>query len=160
MDGKGGSQTLNIGLPQAKEAIAVLQLQDYIAPASTPGEWRVTEQGDLVRNAKPPRFSRQSLEEGLAALRDRIKAVNEDANAPYRITEAVAFGDFLSDATRLQAADVGIRLAPRTNEESIAPAKEHAAELNFLKQLRGKTALLHVLPCEDWMSSRSYLPLL
>jgi len=30
------------------------------------------------------------------------------------ITDAIAFGDFLSGRARIQAADVGIRLEPRT----------------------------------------------
>ena len=86
--------------------------------------------------------------------------MNEDRAARYRITEAVAFGDFLRDAARVQAADIGIRLQPRSDANSIASAKECAAELAFLKQLRGKTALLHVVPYEDWMRSRSHVPLL
>jgi hypothetical protein len=161
---KDVSKTLNIGLPEAKpeakEAMAVLDLQGYIQHAADSGEWRVTAQGDVVSGAKPPRFTRQSVEDALAGLRNRIKAVNEDSDVPYRIIQAVAFGDFLGDAARVQAADVGIRLVPKTHEESIAPAKEHTAELNFLKQLRGKTALLHVGRYEDWMSSRSHMRLL
>jgi hypothetical protein len=140
--------------------MAVLQLQGYIEPAGDSGEWRVTQQGDRVSGTRPPRFTRQSMEDALAGLLDRIKAVNKDSDAPYRITEAVAFGDFLGDAQRVQAADVGIRLISRTKGQSIASAKEHAAELSFLKQLRVKTALLHVVPYEEWMSSRSHMPLL
>jgi hypothetical protein len=154
------AKTLNISVPEAKEAMAVLDLQGYIQHAADSGEWRVTAQGDVVSGAKPPRFTRQSVEDALAGLRNRIKAVNEDSDAPYRITQAVAFGDFRGDAARVQAADVGIRLVPRTHEESIAPAKKHTAELNFLKQLRGKTSLVHIVPYQDWMSSRSHVRLL
>ena len=150
------ANTLRVSLPQAKEAIAVLQLQGYIQPAGNTGKWRVTEQGEIVSGAKPPRFTRQSVDNALAAIRDRIKSVNEDPQAPYRIAEAVAFGDFLRDAARLQAAEVGIRLEPRSGVSTIASAEEHAAELDFLKRLRGKTALLHVIPYENWMSSRSH----
>ena len=154
------AKALKIGLPEAKEAIAVLELQGYIGPAGHTGKWRITEQGELVAGAKSPRFTRQSVEDALAGLRDRIKAVNKDASAAYTISEAVAFGDFLSDAARVQAAEVGIRLQPRKNPESSSSAKEHAAELDFLKQLRGKTAVLRVIPYEDWMSVRSHVPLL
>ena len=154
------AKILRIGLPQAKEAIAVLQLQGYIQPAGNTGKWRVTEQGEIVSGAKPPRFTRQSVEDALAGLRDRIKAANENPAAAYRITEAVAFGDFLRDAPRVQAADVGIRLVPKSDSGAIASAQERAAELDFLKQLRGRTALLHVIPYEDWMSSRSHQRLL
>ena len=150
------ANTLRIALPQAKEAVAVLQLQSYIKPAGNTAKWRITEQGEIVSGAKPPRFTRQSVENALASLRDRIKLTNEDSHAQYKIAEAVAFGDFLRDAVRVQAAEVGIRLVPKSDSEPIASAQEHAAELNFLKQLRGKTALLHIIPYEDWMSSRSH----
>ena len=154
------ANTLRVGLRQAKEAITVLQLQGYIQPAGNTGKWRVTEQGEIVSGAKPPRFTRQSVEDALADLRDRIKAANKNPNAGYRITEAVAFGDFLRDAVRVQAADVGIRLVPKSASGAIASAQEYAAELNFLKEVRGKTALLHVIPYDDWMSSRSHQRLL
>lgn len=131
-----------------------------IEPVGNTGKWRVSEQADLVSGAKPLRFTPKSVQDALAGLRDRIKAANEDPNTAYRITEADAFGDFLSDAARVQAAEVGIRLMPKSNTPAKASPKEHAAELEFLKQLRGKTALLHVVPYEDWMSSRSHVRLL
>lgn len=154
------AKALKILLADAKEAIAVLQLQGYIEQAGHTGKWRITEQGELVAGAKSPRFTRGSVEDALVGLRDRIKAVSDDPNAPYRISEAVAFGDFLGDAARVQAAEIGIRLQAKENVESPSSAKEHAAERDFLKQLRGKTALLHVIPYEDWMSARPHVRLL
>jgi hypothetical protein len=41
---------------------------------------------------------------------------------------------------------VGIRLTPKSDAIVLSSAKEHAAELGFLKQLRGKAALLHLVP--------------
>lgn len=102
----------------------------------------------------------KAVQDAIAGLRDRIKAANDDADAPYRIIEAVAFGDFLTDAARIQAAEVGIRLTSKSDTPPTSSAKQRAAGLAFLKQLRGKTALLHVIPYEDWMSSRSHVPLL
>jgi hypothetical protein len=154
------ASSLRIGLPQAKEAIAVLQLQGYIDQAGNTKKWRVTGQGETVSGAKPPRFTRLSVQNALAGIRERIKSANKDAHARYRITHAVAFGDFLRDRARVQAADVGIRVVPRSESNAIAPAEEHAAKLDFLKQLRGKTALLHVVPYEDWMRNRSHQQLL
>jgi hypothetical protein len=154
------ANTLRIGLPQAREAVAVLQLQGYIEPAGNTGKWRITERGEIVSGAKPPRFTRQSVEDALAGIRERIKSANDDPQAQYRVAEAVAFGDFLGNAVRVQAAEVGIRLVPKSDSAPIASAQEHAAELNLLKRLRGKTALLHVVPYEDWMSSRSHVRLL
>ena len=154
------AKALKIGLPEAKQAIMVLQLQGYIEPAGQTGKWRITEEGDLVSGSKSPRFTRQSVEQALDELRHRIKAVNEDSNADYKISDAVAFGDFLGDAARIQAAEVGIRLTPKKPDASTASAKQQRAELAFLKQLRGKTALLHVEPYEEWMRSRSHRDLL
>jgi hypothetical protein len=154
------AKALKIGLSEAKEAIAALQLQGYIEAAGATGKWRITEQGDLVSGTKPPRFTRQSLEQALGELRDRIRGVNDDANADYTISDAVAFGDFLEDAARVQAAEVGIRLICRGHEQLTASAKDHRAELAFLKGLRGKTALLKIVPFEDWMRSRSHRDLL
>jgi hypothetical protein len=34
-----------------------------------------------------------------------------------KISDAVAFGDFLGDAARVQAAEVGIRLTPKKDEQ-------------------------------------------
>jgi hypothetical protein len=154
------SSALNVTSSRAKEATAVLLLQGYIEPAGHADKWKVSEQGQLVSGAKSPRFTRKSIEDALAGLRDRIKAANNDRDAAYKITSAVAFGDFLGDAARVQAAEVGIRLVRKSDAPPSASAKEHAAELDFLKQLRGKTALLHVIPYEDWMSSRSHVQLL
>jgi hypothetical protein len=153
------ANTLKITLSQAKEAAAVLQLQGYIEPVGNTGKWRATEQGDVVSGAKPPRFTPKSVHDALAGLRDRIRAANSDPGAPYKITDAVAFGDFLRDAARVQAAEVGIRLVPRSDAAAVPSAVDHAAALDFLKQLRGRAALLHVLPYESWMSSRSHVRL-
>jgi Mn-dependent DtxR family transcriptional regulator len=156
---KDMAKTLKVGLPEAKQAILVLQLQGYIEPAGQTGKWRITEEGDVVSGSKSRRFTRQSVADALDDLRDRIKAVNEDADAEYKITEAVAFGDFLGDPARVQAAEVGIRLTAK-NEQLTGSGKEHRAELAFLKHLRGKSAVLHVIPYEGWMSARSHLRLL
>jgi hypothetical protein len=101
----------------------------------------------------------KGVQDALAVLRDRIKVTNADPDAPYRIIDAVAFGDFMSDAARAQAAEVGIRLAPKSDRSATSSAKQHAAELEFLKTASRKTALLHVIPYEKWMSSRFHLRL-
>jgi predicted ArsR family transcriptional regulator len=154
------SKALNIPVAQAKEAMAVLEMQGYIEPAGRTEQWRVTDQGDLVAGAKSPRFTRESVEEALTALHDRIKAINDDRDAAYKVTEAVAFGDFLHDQARVQAADIGIELQPRADERIAVSAREHAAELAFLKRLRGKTALLHLRTYEEWMKARTHRDLL
>jgi|SRR5579875_2193771 len=154
------AKALKIGLSEAKEATAVLHLQGYIEPVGSTGKWRITQQGDLGSGTKPARFTRQSVEQALNELRGRIQAVNEDPNAAYKITDVIAFGDFLGDAARVQAAEVGIRLTSRGNAQFSGSAKEHRAELAFLKGLRGKTALLKLAPYENWMRARSHRDLL
>ena len=90
-----------------------------------------------------------------------MNAANQDANAQFRVTKAVAYGDFLAGRPRVQAADVGVQLKPRgpaTGEEG--SAVEKAAEREFLTRLKGKTPTLNIRPYEDWMGSRSHRKLL
>jgi hypothetical protein len=73
--------------------------------------------------------------------------VNEDRSAEYKVADAVAFGDFLSGRARVQAADVGIRLAPRDPAAHDGnSAGERKKQETFLKQLKGKSPLLNVQP--------------
>jgi len=153
------AKALKISLAEAKQAVLVLQLQRYIEPAGETGKWRISEAGDVVSGAKPPRFTRASVEKALNKVRERLQVVNADTNSEYKITSAVAFGDFLADAARVQAAEVGIQLTTRNSKESPASAKVYKTELAFLKQLRGKSTFLHIVPFEGWMRSRSSVAL-
>ncbi len=152
---------LNLTAEQAKQVLPVLQLAGYIEPLGH-GKWRTTEQGELVGGGKAPRFTQQSVQEALAGLKERIQAVNADASAPHRITRAVAFGDFLTDRVRIQAATVGIELKPRSNTKirDRQTAATRAKENSFLKQLSGRSTILHLQPYESWMSHRSHRNLL
>jgi hypothetical protein len=111
-------------------------------------------------------------------LKDRIKQNNKDPQAPFRVSDAVAFGDFLlPDRARVQAADVGIRLArsestttrrarnqsPAHQNPIPAPprsASDAQAERKFLRDLRAKSAHLNLRPYADWMRTRSHRSLL
>jgi hypothetical protein len=125
-------------------------------------ESMTTPAGESVSGAKPPRFTRESVEQAVESLKERIKQVNKDSKDTFRVTAAVAFGDFLLiGRTRVQAAEVGIALAPRDEAASAGrSASEARLERQFLRQIRGKTALLHVRPYADWMSKRSHLNLM
>jgi hypothetical protein len=153
------AKSLKISVAEGKQALAALAMQGYIKPHER-GEWLTTLAGETVSGAKSPRFTPESIEEALAALRSRIKLVNQDSQAPYKITDAVAFGDFLSGPARVQAADVGIQLVGRKSEGGEHSKKEQLARLAFLKQLRGKTQMLHVRPYQEWMGSRTHRSLL
>jgi hypothetical protein len=138
-----------------------MQLEDYVATAGETGKWRTTRQGELVSGSKPPRFTREGVDKALSELGERIRNTNDDRNAQYQITEAVAFGDFLNDVPRSQSADVGVRLVLRDHGSREAEsARDKAVELAFLRQLRGKSALLHLVLYESWMSARSHRNLL
>jgi hypothetical protein len=150
--------TLKISLADAAKILPVIQMQGYIHPYHD--EWVTTTAGEDVSSARPPRFSPEKVEEALAELRERIKAANQDSKSPYKIIEAVAFGDFLQSKPRVQAAEVGIRLEPRKAKRGESPARQHAAERAFLRQLREKAATLNTLPYADWMSARTHRRLL
>src|SRR3984893_8966525 len=116
------ADTLKINRPEAEQILAFLQAQGYAQPARSEqvderesarsaDQWITTPAGETVSGAKPPRFTRESIEQALAALKGRIKQSNQDPQAPFRITDAIAFGDFLlPDRARVQSAEVGIRL--------------------------------------------------
>jgi hypothetical protein len=156
------AETLKTSRREAEQAIALLAAQGYVQRASGTADWMTTPAGESVSGAKSPRFTRESVERAVESLKERIKQVNKDAKAAFRITDALAFGDFLLSArARVQAADVGIALAPRGKEvDELRSALAARAEHQFLKQLRGKTALLHIKPYAVWMSKRSHRNLL
>jgi hypothetical protein len=152
------AETLKLSQGEASKILPVLQMQGYVHPYHD--EWVTTTAGEEVSGARPPRFTPDSIEKALGELRKRINDVNGDSKAPYQVAEAVAFGDYLGDKTRVQAADVGVRLSPRKAKRSQAPAKEHEAQREFLRRLRGKAATLHVTAYEDWMGRRKNQKLL
>ncbi len=162
------ADTLRINRREAQQALALLQAQGYVQPAhqkrSARGadQWITTPAGETVSGAKPPRLSRERVEEALAALKDRIRQSNKNQQEPFRITDAVAFGDFLlPDRARVQSADVGIRLVRRgASPSELRSASDAQAERKFLRDLRAKSALLTIRPYADWMRLRSHRDLL
>lgn len=146
--------TLKISAADAAKILPVIQMQGYISPYHD--EWVTTTAGEDVSGARPPRFSPEKVEEALAELRERIRAVNLNSKSAYKITEAVAFGDFLQQKVRVQPAEVGIRLEPRKVKRGESPATEHAAERAFLRQLREKAATVNLSPYAEWMSARTH----
>jgi DNA-binding transcriptional MocR family regulator len=174
------ADTLKINRPEAEQILAFLQAQGYVQPARrgeltqprkpvrSADQWITTPAGETVSGAKPPRFTRESVEQALAALKERIKQSNKDPQAPFRITDAVAFGDFLlPDRARVQSAEVGIRLKrPDDLRRRSDSATEHRsasdaqAERKFLRDLRAKSALLNLRPYAHWMRHRTHRDLL
>jgi hypothetical protein len=153
------AKSLKISVAEGKQVLAALEMQGYIKPHGR-DQWLTTLAGEAVSGARSPRFTPESMEESLAALRRRIQLVNQDSKTPYKITDAVAFGDFLSGQARAQAADVGIQLVGRKSEGGEHSKKEQVARRAFLNQLRGKTQMLNVRPYQEWMGSRTHRSLL
>jgi hypothetical protein len=76
--------------------LAILKLQGY-AGETGDNEWLTTAAGEIVSGSKQPRFHRESVYGALSTLFDRIAAINKDCKAGFKITQAVAFGDFLTE---------------------------------------------------------------
>jgi hypothetical protein len=162
------ADTLKIDRREAEQALAFLQAQGYVQRQGTKGQWITTPAGETVSGAKPPRFTPESVQEALTALKDRIRDNNKNRQAPFRITDAVAFGDFLlPDRARVQSADVGVRLALREDSQRRNPsapeprsASDARAERNSLRELRAKSTHITLRPYADWMRERTHIELL
>jgi len=141
--------TLNIGQYDADKILAILQFHGYVSRADT-GEWLTTVTGESVSGSKRPRFRCPNVQGAVSALFDRIAAINRESRSEFRVTEAVAFGDFLLQKANCQAADVGIELTRLRKSLGKGNANE------FLQHLGGKNAFLNIQPYEAWMSERSH----
>jgi DNA-binding transcriptional regulator YhcF (GntR family) len=156
------ADTLKIDRREAEEVIALLSAQGYVKSGDEHGVWMTTPAGESVSRAKPPRFTRESVEQAVESLEERINVINKEPKAIFKITEAVAFGDFLlSDRPRVQPADVGVRLVRRgVAAGELQTAFDARTEDVSLSQLRGKSTLLNIRRYEKWMSKRTHLNLL
>src|SRR5579862_7776143 len=172
------ADTLKLTRAQAAEVLALLRAQGYVqAESGKSDQWLTTTSGETVSGSKLPRFNPEKVRQALASLQQAIEENNKNKNSEYKITRAVAFGDFLRQAAsnvgKVQAADVGIEFTPRSTPKSSAsrapnsatptPPKtpeQAASERAFLHSLRAKSTLLNLHPYAPWMSSRSHLNLL
>ena len=154
------AKTLNLSPSAAKSALAILEMQGYVEQTG-PKEWMTTPAGETVSGSKSPSYSRETIERSLASLADHLTLVNQDSSAEYKIADAVAFGNFLSERARVQAADVGIKFESR-NLTAHRPhwASEHERQKAFLKQLRSRTPLVNLHPYAEWMDARTHRKLL
>jgi len=152
---------MNVSNDQTIEALGMLQLAGYVEPLDK-GKWRTTDQGRQIACGKTPRFTADSMEKALGELKERITSLKSDQSATYQVTRAVAFGDFLGDRVRVQAAEVGIELQPRTSTETDKKESvtSRAQEKGLLKRLQGHSTLLRVQQYEPWMSDRSHRDLM
>lgn len=148
------ARILNISEAEAKSAVLVLQMAGYAQPSGSGGRWVVTEQADAVSGAKDPCFTRAAVDNAIAGLLERVRAVNADPDAGHKVGRLVVFGDYLSGRDRLQAADIGVEL--ESSREVREGAVEHAAEERILKALKARSAALNVRLLEPWMVQRTH----
>jgi hypothetical protein len=142
------SEALKTSIEESKRIITVLALQGYVKQ-SEDGAWITTIDGETISGSRPPRFSHARIVEALAGLRDRIKSNNADKTAPFRVVDAVAYGDFLLKQPLVQAADVGVALTP-------SRIGLWGIEKELYKRLRAGHSFLHLIPYQSWMSHRSH----
>ena len=155
------ADTLNISRADAEQAIALLEAQGYAKRHDREDAWITTPAGMSVSGAKQPRFTPENVKQALDSLAERIKDVNKNTAARFRISDAVAFGDFLlPDRARVQAADAGIALARREDKPGPRSFSEAREEREFLRELRAKSAMLHLRPYAGWMRQRTHRALL
>ena len=149
------AQTLGATFAQANEALPILEMQGYVKREGK-DEWLTTIAGESVSGSVAPRFQREAVERALGELRERIRQFNADRSSNVAVTDAVAFGDFLSDQARVQAADVGIAVVARGQHG----APRTAASKQLLGTLRAKSPMLHLHPFAEWMAQRSHRKLI
>jgi len=149
---------LNIGAKDAKQILAILQMQGYIQQKDDTDEYLTTASGEAVSGSKLPRLKRESVEEALSTITERIAAINRDPRAKFSIRKAAAFGDFLSHRPLVQAADVGVMLTRPTPVSGNENNDEE--ERAFLKQIQAKNRFVHVQRYQPWMSDRNHRKLL
>jgi hypothetical protein len=132
-------------------------MQGYVAKEGD--RWLTTAAGESISKSKKPQFSFASVTNALNALKERIEALNRDKRAEFKVTKAVAFGDFLTGRSQLQAADVGVEMSRRA---SLSGDSEKADEQSkaFMDGLRRKSRLFSVQRYRPWMSQRSHRNLL
>jgi|HubBroStandDraft_6_1064221.scaffolds.fasta_scaffold297833_2 hypothetical protein len=154
------AKSLKISAVEAHRVAEILQLQGYVKQHGT-GQWITTISGGTISGSKTPRFTLEHVENVLASLSKRFKEINDGSQAQFKISKAVAFGDFLDGRARVQAPDVGIQLVRRIAAAAAAgAAQERSAEREFLKSLRGNTSILNIQPYQKWMSDRPHRKLL
>ena len=145
------TKTLKITAADARQVLAIFEMQGYVRAAGEENEWMTTMAGENASGSAAPHFVLESVEKALSSLKDRIKSANKGPKAAFTVTKAVAFGDFLNERPQVQAADIGIDLKRRTDESS---------EQTFLRILRNKSQFLHLSFFEAWMSIRTHRKLI
>ncbi len=142
---------LKVTRKDADKTLTLLQMQGCVQKTES-GEWLTTASGEIVSGSKSPRFNPANIDQALSALSARIADINSDIHSEFKISKAMAFGDFLSRPAKCQAADVGVELRQRV----AAKDRDRTEGRKFLKQVAAGSRSLHVQQYEKWMSERSH----
>ena len=144
---------LKLDARQAEQLLAILEMQGYVAREGD--RWLTTAAGESISKSKKPQFSFASVTDALNTLKDRIEVLNRDKRAEFKITKAVAFGDFLAERGQVQAADVGVEVSRR---RPLSGSSEEADEKRraFMNDLRRKSRLFTLQTYRPWMSQRPH----
>jgi hypothetical protein len=148
------ADALHISQVEARRVIDLMTLQGYVKRSAVYNQWMTTIDGEAVSGSKPPRFARERVEKAITEFKKRIAAVNEDKSAVFHIVDAVAFGDFLLEVPRVQAAEVGVRFISVSRASAVDQTANRGRQ--FLRQMRGKGGLLQLQTYQPWMSRRSH----
>ena len=151
------AECLKIDARQAAQVLAILEMQGYVAREG--GQWLTTAAGESIAKSKRPQFSLASVTGAIETLKERIAALNRDKRGEFKISKAVAFGDFLTGRPQVQAADVGVELSRRDPLTGSADEVEKRRRA-FLNELRRKSRLFAVQTYRPWMRQRSHQKLL
>lgn len=148
---------LRLDAKQAAQLLAILEMQGYVAKEGK--QWLTTAAGESISKSKKPQFSLASVTSALDTLKERIEALNREKRSEFKITKAVALGDFLTGRSLVQAVDVGVELSRR---EPLSGNSQEVEERRraFLNDLRRKSRLFVVQTYRSWMSQRSHRNLL
>jgi hypothetical protein len=133
-------------------------MQGYVQQKDDIDEYLTTASGEAVSGSKLPRMKRESVEEALSTIAERIAAINRDPRAKFSIRKAVAFGDFLSKRPQVQVADVAVMLTRRTPVSGNGNQDEE--ERAFLKQLQARNRFVHIQRYQPWMCERTHQKML
>ncbi len=81
--------------------------------------YETTIRGNALGMAKASKpVKRASAGTVLRELLDRVKAINNRQNLPYRVESVVVFGSYLSEAKRVNDLDVAVELKPRSADDA------------------------------------------
>jgi len=168
------AESLNTSVSTARIITAKLINDGYLeinTQISSKRKWyRTTLKGNslsLASAAKP--IKRNTAEQKLLELMERVNKVNRDNYFLYRIKKVVVFGSYLSNKDRLNDIDVAVEVAPkfdkdeqiRRNEERVKKFEEKGRhfstfldrlfypELEVMKYLKSRSRAISLHRTED-----------